>query len=40
MDDNTLQDYIKKVSKNIADEDIPLLLSCALNRKLKRVNRY
>src|SRR5471030_2195220 len=36
MDDNTLHAYIKQVSKNIADEDIPLLLSCALNRKLKK----
>jgi len=36
MDDNTLHAYIKQVSKNIADEDIPLLISCALNRKLKK----
>ena len=36
MDDNTLHAYIKQVSKNIADEDIPLLLSCAINRKLKK----
>jgi len=39
MDDNTLHAYIKQVSKNIADEDIPLLISCALNRKLKKGER-
>ena len=36
MDDKTLHAYIKQVSKNIADEDIPLLISCAINRKLKK----
>ncbi len=31
-----LQDSIKKVSKRITDEDIPLLVSCAQSRELKK----
>jgi len=36
MDLNTLSGYIKKVSRRISDEDIPLLMSCAQNRELKK----
>jgi CRP-like cAMP-binding protein len=36
MDEQTLEAYIKKVSKGIADEDIPLLASFAQNRTLKK----
>ena len=36
MDHNTLRDYIKQVSQRIADEDIPLLISCAQGRELKK----
>jgi CRP-like cAMP-binding protein len=36
MDHNSFPAYIKKVSGRIADEDIPLLSSCALQRQLKK----
>jgi len=36
MDEQTLEAYIKKVSKGIADEDIPLLASFAQSRTLKK----
>jgi CRP-like cAMP-binding protein len=36
MDYSILQGYIKKVTKNVSDEDLSLLVSCAVNRKLKK----
>ncbi|HWZ14206.1 MAG TPA: Crp/Fnr family transcriptional regulator [Mucilaginibacter sp.] len=36
MDNQTVAAYIKNVSPNISDGDIPLLVSCAANRELKR----
>lgn len=36
MDNQTLVAYIKNVSPNISDADIPLLVSCASNRELKK----
>jgi len=36
MDNKTLEAYIKKVSKRIPDEDLPLLASCAQYRELKK----
>ena len=36
MDQSKLPDYIKKVYSRIPDEDIPLLVSCARSRQLKK----
>lgn len=36
MDDATLYRYIKKVSRNISDEEIALILSYATKRRLKK----
>ena len=36
MDNNKLPEYIRKVSTRIPDEDIPLLVSCARSRALKK----
>ena len=36
MDNHTLHTFIKQVSRNIPDEDFPLLVSCASNQKLKK----
>ena len=36
MDHTSLPAYIKQVSKRIADEDISLIISCAIGRKLKK----
>ena len=36
MDDIAFHTYVKKVSRRIADEDVPLLLSCVQTRELKK----
>lgn len=36
MDDKKLQDYIKRVSTKVSEEDLSLLVKCAVSRKLKK----
>jgi CRP-like cAMP-binding protein len=36
MDNNTLQSYLKRVSKYVSDEDVSLLISWAEKRELKK----
>jgi CRP-like cAMP-binding protein len=39
MDDKALRYYIKQVAEKTADEDIELLVSCAVSRQLKKGER-